>query len=104
MQKVQKQVDFNATARFTIPYCYQLYMYIKHWETKEYETDCTFLNMIFFQSVKIHYVCNIHICTLTRAGEPEPGVFGSFEPEPLEKKTRSRSRLEKSREPEPLQN
>ena len=31
----------------------------------------------------------------TRAGEPEPGVFGSLEPEPLEKKTRSRSRLEK---------
>ena len=32
----------------------------------------------------------------TRAGEPEPkpGVFGSLEPEPLEKK-RSRSRLEK---------
>jgi len=36
-----------------------------------------------------------------RAGEPEPelGVFGSLEPEPLEKKTRSwspsRSRLEK---------
>ena len=31
----------------------------------------------------------------TRAGEPEPGVFGSLEPEPLEKKTRSRSRLKK---------
>ena len=32
-----------------------------------------------------------------RAGEPEPGFFGSLEPEPepLEKKTRSRSRLEK---------
>ena len=32
---------------------------------------------------------------LIRAGEPEPGVFGSLEPEPeaLEKKTRSRSRL-----------
>ena len=26
---------------------------------------------------------------------PEPGVFGSLEPETLEKKTRSRSRLEK---------
>ena len=38
-----------------------------------------------------------------RAGEPEPGVFGSLEPEPLEKKTRSRSRLEKkSQEPEPV--
>ena len=33
---------------------------------------------------------NIH---LFRAGEP--GVFGSLEPEPLEKKTRSRSRLGK---------
>ena len=32
-----------------------------------------------------------------RAGEPEPGVFGYLEPEPepLEKKTRSRSGLEK---------
>ena len=29
-----------------------------------------------------------------KAGEPEPGVFGSLEPEPLEK-NRSRSRLEK---------
>ena len=29
---------------------------------------------------------------LSRAGEPEPGVFGSLEPEPLEKK----------QEPEPL--
>ena len=43
----------------------------------------------------------------------EPGVFGSLEPEPLEKKTgagaawekiRSRSRLKKSQEPEPLKN
>ena len=33
-----------------------------------------------------------------RGGEPEPGVFGSLEPEPepLEKKTRSWSRLEKN--------
>ena len=40
--------------------------------------------------------CSI-INTFFRAGEPEPGVFGSLEPEPepLEKKTRSRSRLEK---------
>ena len=32
-----------------------------------------------------------------RAGEPvsEPGVFGYLEPEPLEKKARSRSRMEK---------
>ena len=30
-----------------------------------------------------------------RAGEPEPGVIGSLEPEPLKKETRSRSRLEK---------
>ena len=29
------------------------------------------------------------------AKEPEPGVFGPLEPEPLEKKTRSRSRLGK---------
>ena len=31
----------------------------------------------------------------------EPKVFGSLEPEPLEEKTRSRSCLEKSQEPEP---
>ena len=32
----------------------------------------------------------------SRSGsQSEPGVFGSFEPEPLEKKNRSRSRLEK---------
>ena len=31
----------------------------------------------------------------------EPGVFGSLEPEPLGKKIRSRSRLKKSQEPEP---
>ena len=46
----------------------------------------------------------MHIYTLPftklikdRAGEPEPGVFGYLEPEPepLEKKTRSRSGLEK---------
>ena len=29
------------------------------------------------------------------AKEPEPGVFGPLEPEPLEKNTRSRSRLGK---------
>ena len=36
-------------------------------------------------------------CFRCRAGESEPGVFCSLEPEPepLEKKTRSRSRLEK---------
>ena len=32
------------------------------------------------------------VCVLIRTGEPEPGVFGSLEPEPAEKKTRSRSR------------
>ena len=29
------------------------------------------------------------MCVLIRTGEPEPGVFGSLEPEPAEKKTRS---------------
>ena len=52
----------------------------------------------------IHKVCVNPACkeincpklsVLARVGEPEPGVFGSLEPEPLEKKTRSRSRLEK---------
>ena len=32
---------------------------------------------------------------LTNSQEPEPGVFDCLEPEPLEKKTRSRSRLGK---------
>ena len=41
---------------------------------------------------------------LSRAEEPEPGVFGSLEPDLLEKrKNRSRSRLEKSQEPEPVE-
>ena len=40
---------------------------------------------------------------LTNSQEPEPGVFGSLEPEPLEKKTKGRSRLGKNLEPEPLE-
>ena len=51
------------------------------------------LYICLFQKIEIIF---------SRAGEPEPGVFGSLEPElepePLEKKTRSRSRLEKSQE------
>ena len=35
------------------------------------------------------------------AWEPEPGVFGSLEPEPAEKKTRGWSRSKKKRELEP---
>ena len=38
-------------------------------------------------------ISNKKIIVLSRAGEP--GVFGSLEPEPLEKNTRSQSRLEK---------
>jgi len=37
----------------------------------------------------------------TRAGEPEPGVFGSLEPEPLEKKPGAGAAWKKSQEPEP---
>ena len=38
-----------------------------------------------------------------RAGEPEPGVFGSLEPEPLEEKKQEPEPLgKKSQEPEPL--
>ena len=56
------------------------------------------------------------LVNLTNSQEPEPGVFGSLEPEPLEKKNRSRSRLgkklqagagaawKKSLEPEPEKN
>ena len=41
----------------------------------------------------------LDICILrSRAGEPEPGVFGSLEPEPLEKKTGAGDG------PEPLKN
>ena len=39
---------------------------------------------------------------LTNIQEPEP-VFCPLEPEPLEKNTKSRSRLKKNREPEPLE-
>ena len=37
-----------------------------------------------------------------RAGVPEPGVFGSLEPEPLEKKPGAGAAWKKSQEPEPL--
>ena len=40
---------------------------------------------------------------LVRAGEPEPGVFGSLEPEPLDKKNEEPGPLgKKSQEPEPV--
>ena len=41
-----------------------------------------------------------------RAGESEPGVFGSLEPEPLEKKpgAGAGAAWKKSQEPEPLRN
>ena len=39
-----------------------------------------------------------------RAGEPEPGVFGSLEPEPLEKKPGAGAAWKKNQEPEPLKN
>jgi hypothetical protein len=35
------------------------------------------------------------------AKEPEPGVFGPLEPEPLEKKTGAGAAWEKNQEPEP---
>ena len=45
---------------------------------------------------------------LDRAGEPvsepEPGVFGSFEPEPLEKKPGAGAARKKIQEPKPLKN
>ena len=43
---------------------------------------------------------------LIRAGEPEPGVFGALEPEPLEKKTGAGAGAawKKNQEPEPLKN
>ena len=36
-----------------------------------------------------------------RAGEPEPGVSGSLEPEPLEKKPGAGAAWKRSQEPEP---
>ena len=41
----------------------------------------------------------MYFIVYSRAGEPEPGVFGSLEPEPLEKKSQ-----EPEPEPEPLKN
>ena len=41
---------------------------------------------------------------LSRAWEPESGVFGSFEPEPVEKKIGAGAAWKKSQEPEPLKN
>ena len=38
---------------------------------------------------------------MIRVREPEPGVFGSLEPEPLEKKTGAGAAWKKSQEPEP---
>ena len=55
-----------------------------------------FTCFIFFCSFTL-LVCgekNI-LQNLTNSQEPEPGVFGSLEPEPLGKKIRSRSRLKK---------
>jgi len=40
-------------------------------------------------------------CVFFRAGEPEPGVFGSLEPEPLEKKRGAGAAWKKSQKPEP---
>ena len=37
-----------------------------------------------------------------RAGEPEPGVFGTLEPEPLEKKPGAGAAWKKSQAPEPV--
>ena len=41
------------------------------------------------------------IVAFWRAGEPEPGVFGSLEPEPAEKKTVAGAAPKKKQEPEP---
>ena len=51
--------------------------------------------------VKIIY---FFLLILGRTGEPEPGVFGSLEPEPLEKKPGAGAAWKKSQEPEPLKN
>ena len=40
---------------------------------------------------------------LTNSQEPEPGVFDSLEPEPLEKKPGAAAAWEKNQEPEPLE-
>ena len=40
----------------------------------------------------------------TRAGESESGVFGSLEPEPLEKKQGAGATWKKSQDPKPLKN
>ena len=47
---------------------------------------------------------NFKVSHVTRAGEPEPepGVFGSLEPEPLGKKPGARAVWKKRQELEPL--
>ena len=48
-------------------------------------------------------LCYISGYNFIRAGEPEPGVFGSLEPEPLEKNEEQEPEPlgKKSQEPEP---
>ena len=41
------------------------------------------------------------MANLTNSQEPEPGVFGSLEPEPLDKKPGAGAAWEKNQEPEP---
>ena len=71
-----------------------------------YETDCTSFVKNNFLSNHQENLENIiyrgfhekdtlsYLCVIGRAGEPEPGVFGSLEPEP--------EPLEKNEKPEPL--
>ena len=48
-----------------------------------------FVIKFFFVFLMVH-PCIMHVIYISRAGEPEPGVFGFLEPELLEKKTRER--------------
>ena len=81
--------------------------------SKIYQNKAT-INL--FPKLVPFYFFNIHLALFyfkcvapckfpkTRTGEPESGVFGSLEPEPIEKKTVARAAWKKSQEPEPLKN
>ena len=56
---------------------------------------CTVYVPYFLSSINMLLFIETFPLAATRVGEPEPVGFGSLEPERLEKKTRSWSRLEK---------
>ena len=78
-------------------------------------TEYIYTSYILHKTVQFNSI-DVFRILFCRAGEPEPGVLGSLEQEPAEKKNRSRSRmkkksrsrsqsrLKKNEEPEPKKN